>query len=101
MLLCIQLASYRQTHATRAAQLLELILIPLLSLVIVSLAKLNSAQQRPCYHDAVDSAIDFALLGNGAAGSVFAKDTMLRNWGDWAASTGSATCLSACRRFLS
>jgi hypothetical protein len=59
----------------------EIILIPLFALFLITLIKGATARKPFSTEEAVDIAMDLAVLATGACGSIFANDTLYKKWG--------------------
>lgn len=62
-------------------QIPEIILIPLLAFVVITLIKGATAARRYSNEQAVDVGLDLCVLATGASGSIFANDTLYAKWG--------------------
>jgi hypothetical protein len=80
--------SYVAVHGSLYAQFGELIAFPIVVTLILYMVKWMSAATKPTWDEAFDLAIETATVGTVACSSLFANDTIHKNWGEWAEITG-------------
>jgi hypothetical protein len=69
------------SHQSLWIQIPEILGIPLVALFIITFIKASTSAKKISNDQAIDIAMDLAILATGAAGSVFANDTLVQKWG--------------------
>jgi hypothetical protein len=69
------------SHDSLLIQLPEIIGIPVVALFIITFIKAATSAKKFQNDQAVDVAMDLAILATGASGGIFANDTLNQKWG--------------------